>query len=85
MLERYYGAWLNKYHGDLGTAVRKLYDTQDLVQSAIGDAMRDVSKLRNEAAFFTWVTSIIRHKLANARRRVERERPLAEPRSGGDG
>lgn len=42
LLERYYNRWLGRYHADLGSTIRKLYDTQDLVQSAVGDAMRDI-------------------------------------------
>ncbi len=73
LVERYYETWIRKYHGRLGAAVRKIYDTEDLVQSAIGDAMRDIKGLRNEAVFFTWVTSIVRHKTALARRAGSRE------------
>ncbi len=73
LLERYYDLWLGKYHGDLGKTVHKLYDTQDLVQSAVVDAMKDLPQLENEAAFFSWVTSIIRHKVGLKRRRLARE------------
>lgn len=87
LVERYYERWIGKYHADLGSTIRKMYDTQDLVQSAVGDAMRDLPKLENEAAFFTWVTSIIRHKVAVKRRRLGRETPAdsrapAEDRDG---
>ncbi len=75
LLERYYERWVGKYHRDLGSTIRKLYDTQDVVQSAVGDALRDLPQLENEAAFFTWVTSIIRHKIATRRRRLGRETP----------
>ena len=75
LLERYYERWVGKYHRDLGSTIRKLYDTQDVVQSAVGDALRDLPQLENEAAFFTWVTSIIRHKIATRRRRLGREMP----------
>ena len=53
VLELYYDRWLRKYHGDLGSTVGRLYDTQDLVQSAVGDAIRDIPDLRSEAAFFS--------------------------------
>ncbi len=75
LLERYYERWVGKYHRDLGSTIRKLYDTQDVVQSAVGDALRDLPQLENEAAFFTWVTSIIHHKIATRRRRLGRETP----------
>ncbi len=35
--------------------------------------MRDIGSLRNEAVFFAWVTSIVRHKTALARRAGSRE------------
>lgn len=76
LLERYYDRWIRKYQGNLGPTVRKLYDTQDLVQSAVGDALRDISSLKSEAAFFAWVSAIIRHKLAMRRRELERESSL---------
>ncbi len=73
LIERFYKDWLNKFHGDLGTTIRRLYDTADLVQSALRDALRDIRSLRNEAVFYAWVTSIIRHKIANQRRRLRKE------------
>jgi RNA polymerase sigma factor (sigma-70 family) len=83
VLQRYYDRWLRKYHGDLGSTVRRLYDTQDIVQSAVGDALRDIPRLESEAAFFSWVTSIIRHKVAQRRRELKREAQLEEPGPGG--
>jgi len=77
LVERYYETWLRRYHGRLGTAVRRVYDTQDLVDSAIADAIRDLHSLRNEGVFFSWVTSIICHKMALARRGGAREIPTA--------
>jgi RNA polymerase sigma factor (sigma-70 family) len=72
VIERYYSCWLKKYHG-LSLAVRRGYDTEDLVQSAIVDVIEGLPKLRNEAAFFSWVTSIIRHKLAKKYRESLKE------------
>ena len=72
---RYHDHWLRKFHGNLGTTIRRLYDTEDLIQSAITDAMNDIGGLENEGAFYTWVTSIIRHKIAMRRRRLIREVP----------
>ncbi|MBI4601472.1 MAG: RNA polymerase sigma factor [Planctomycetes bacterium] len=73
LVERYYTLWLARYHRSLGSTIHKLYDTQDLVQSAVGDALRDLPQLENDGAFFTWVTSILRHKVALRRRQLRRE------------
>ena len=78
LVNRYYNGWLRKFHGRLDHAVRKLYDTQDLVQSAVADAMRDIPTLENEAAFFVWVNAIIRHKIGMRKRRLCRERSLSD-------
>ena len=67
--ERYYPLWMRKFHGKLGDDLRNVQETQDLVQSAMADAMADVGKLRNDAAFFAWVCTIIRHKLYAKRRK----------------
>ena len=58
--ERYYPLWMRKFHGKLGNDLRNVQETQDLVQSAMAEAMADVGKLRNDAAFFAWVCTIIR-------------------------
>ena len=76
LLGRYYKKWLRKYHGNLGAVVRKLYDTEDLVQSAIVEVMTELPRLEHERAFFTWVTSIIRHKHAKRYRRLKNETSL---------
>ena len=60
---------MRKFHGKLGNDLRNVQETQDLVQSAMADAMADVGKLRNDAAFFAWVCTIIRHKLYPKRRK----------------
>jgi RNA polymerase sigma factor (sigma-70 family) len=73
LIDRYYSSLVSRYHGDLGPAIRKLYDTRDLVQSAIGDALESIGDLQNDGAFFAWITSIIRFKIANVRRRLDRE------------
>ena len=67
--ERYYPLWMRKFHGKLGNDLRNVQETQDLVQSAMAEAMADVGKLRNDAAFFAWVCTIIRHKLYAKRRK----------------
>jgi RNA polymerase sigma factor (sigma-70 family) len=76
LIRRYYEDWVRRFHGDIGSTVRKLYDTHDLVQSAVADAIRGLPALRDEAVFSAWVTSIIRHKIAVGRRRLAREVPI---------
>ena len=76
LVDRFYHRWLRKFHGDLCTTIRKGYDTVDLVQSAIGNAIEKLPQLRNEGVFFCWVTHIIRHKIATKRRRLRHERAL---------
>lgn len=73
LIQRYYQDWLDRVHGDLGKTIRKLYDTVDVVQSAVADALEALPTLKNEGVFFTWVTSIIRHKIASRKRRLARE------------
>lgn len=72
LCRRYYPEWLRKYHGRLGNALRKVRDTQDLVQSAVAEALEHVGGLRNEAAFFAWVSAIIRRKIADCARDAAR-------------
>ena len=76
LLECYYERWLCQYHGQLGRSVRRLYETRDLIQSAVGEALEALPKLRNESAFYCWMTSIIRHKLAKTHRALHREKVL---------
>ncbi len=78
LLARYYERWVDRFHGELGTTLRAVDSTHDLVQSALVDAMRDIGGLRNEGAFFAWVTMIIKRKIAQKRRRVR-----SRPRRGG--
>ncbi|MBI4584540.1 MAG: hypothetical protein HY717_11030 [Planctomycetes bacterium] len=70
--KQYYPQWLKEFHGELGRGLRNLYETQDLVQSAISEALRDIGDLRNEAAFHSWVSAIIRRKIAEKRRHHNR-------------
>jgi DNA-directed RNA polymerase specialized sigma24 family protein len=73
LVDRYYDLWLNQYHGHLGPRMRRVCDTEDLVHSALADALEDIGGLRNESAFFVWVTTIIRHKLAGHYRKTRKE------------
>lgn len=70
LIDRYYDRWIRKFHGELGTTLRDVHSTEDIVQSALVEAMRNIGDLRNEGAFFAWVTLIIKHKIARKRRRV---------------
>ena len=63
LCRRYYPKWLDQFHGKLRPELRRLYDTQDLVQSAVREAVRDIQGLRKEGAFYAWVCAIIRHKI----------------------
>ena len=69
LCRRYYPKWLGKYHGRLGARLRRLGDTQDLIQSAVAEALEHIGTLRVEATFFAWVSTIIRRKLADYVRR----------------
>ncbi|MBN1421555.1 MAG: hypothetical protein JXP34_22470, partial [Planctomycetes bacterium] len=65
LCERYYPRWVRAVHGRMGREVRRLYDTPDIVQSAIAEALRDIGNLRSEGSFFSWVSAIIRRKIAD--------------------
>ena len=48
--------------------LRRLYQSQDIVQEAFATAMRKIESLENDASFYAWVRTIIRHKIAVKRR-----------------
>ncbi|MBN1419204.1 MAG: RNA polymerase sigma factor [Planctomycetes bacterium] len=73
LIERFWERWVSRYDRDLGTTIRRLYDAEDLVQSAVIEAARSIESLREEGAFYVWVTAIIRHKLARKRASVRGE------------
>ena len=75
LVDRFWDRWLAPYHHDLGTTIRRVYDAEDLVQSALLEAGQRIGSLRDEGAFFVWMTTIIRHKLARKRATARRERP----------
>lgn len=64
----FYPKWYRTLHGQLGADLHQLYDTEDIIHSALGDALSGISSLRSEAAFFVWISLIIRHKIAQKRR-----------------
>jgi len=63
--------------------LRRLYHSQDIVQDAFATAMRKIQTLENDASFYAWVRTIIRHKIAVKRRDELRDQPahegIAEP------
>lgn len=67
IVERYYPRWIERVRGRVGP--RRLYDTVDVVQSAIAQALENLDTLRNDGAFFAWVSTIIEHKRAEKWRR----------------
>src|SRR4029453_3057167 len=58
--------------------LRRLYHSQDIVQEAFATAMRKIESLDNDASFYAWVRTIIRHKIAVKRRDDLRDRPIVE-------
>ena len=82
LIARYYETWLKRHHKKLGAAIRRLCDTEDFVQSALGEVMVKLPRLRNEAAFFSWVTSIIRHKVARKYRELGTLRLISLEKAG---
>jgi RNA polymerase sigma factor (sigma-70 family) len=81
---RYYDDWLRLLHGKLGKLLRTLHDTEDILQSALADALRDIPNLRNEAAFFSWVSAIARRKIADKSRRLKKA-AIPQKLEAGDG
>jgi len=65
--------------------LRRVYHSQDIVQEAFATAMRKIQSLENDASFYAWVRTIIRHKIAVKRRDELRDLPptdgTAEPSS----
>jgi RNA polymerase sigma factor (sigma-70 family) len=55
--------------------LRRLYHSQDIVHEAFATAIRKIDSLENDAAFYAWVRTIIRHKIAVKRRGQLRETP----------
>ena len=76
---KYYPRWLARYHGQLGDTLRRLSDTEDLIQSAMAEAIKGIHNLREEAAFYAWVTAIIRRKIADRRQVADRLKPVSMP------
>lgn len=58
--------------------LRRLYHSQDIVHEAFATAIRKIDSLENDASFYAWVRTIIRHKIAVKRRDQLREKPMSE-------
>jgi len=65
---KYYPDWLKGLHGKLGQDLRYICQTEDILLSAIGEALGGIKDLREDSAFFAWVTAIARNKLLAVRR-----------------
>jgi len=75
LIKRFYDEWLDKFHSELGTTLKvRIGETADLVNSGLKDALKDLPSIRNEAVFFTWVSTIVKRKIAAWRRRVRKEK-----------
>jgi RNA polymerase sigma factor (sigma-70 family) len=70
LVERYYPLWMARARGKLKH--RRVNETADIVDSAIGEVLENFDKLRHEGAFFAWVAAIIKRKGAMADRRERR-------------
>jgi len=53
--------------------LRRLYNSQDIVHEAFATAIRRIDSLESDAAFYSWVRTIIRRKVAVKRRDELRE------------
>ena len=58
--------------------LRRIYHSQDIVHEAFATAIRRIDTLKNDAAFYAWVRTIIRHKIA-VKRRDELRDSLVRP------
>ena len=72
LFKRYYPRWKRQFHGRLGDRLKRVYDTEDLIQSALVDAFEHGHELRDETAFFSWVSAIVGRKLIDVARRERR-------------
>jgi RNA polymerase sigma factor (sigma-70 family) len=55
--------------------LRRVYHSQDIVHEAFATAIQKIDTLKNDAAFYAWVRTIIRHKIAVKRRDELRDLP----------
>ncbi len=54
--------------------LRRIYETEDIVQEAFMAAMEHLSRLECDAAFYAWVRTIMRRRISLNRRDVLRDR-----------
>jgi len=59
-------------------ALRRICETQDILQEAFAMAIEKIDCLENDAAFYAWVRTIIRRKISLKRRDDLRDRLGAE-------
>ncbi|MBI4605667.1 MAG: sigma-70 family RNA polymerase sigma factor [Planctomycetes bacterium] len=59
--------------------LRRIYETEDIVQEAFLAAMEHISRLENDAAFYAWVRTIIRRRISLKRRDTLRDRTDFDP------
>jgi RNA polymerase sigma factor (sigma-70 family) len=78
LIERYYPLWIERVHGKLGSALRREFDTEDIVQSAMLRVFRDVERLEHPSAFFVWVTVIIHRTIADKARKLKGRPPVEQ-------
>lgn len=54
--------------------LRRVYQTEDILQEAFLTAMQHISRLENDASFYAWIRTIIRRRIALNRRDTLRDR-----------
>jgi len=64
--------------------LRRVCETEDFVQEAFVQAMENVDRLENDAAFYAWVRTIIRRRISLHRRDDLRERDGLDPAQHAD-
>jgi len=76
LVEGYYSQWQRQLHKRLHGGTCRVYETQDLIQSAIREALERIGDLKSDAAFFSWVSAIARCKHAQRAREERRARTV---------
>jgi RNA polymerase sigma-70 factor (ECF subfamily) len=79
-----------RHHGDylFGFAMSRLADAhaaEDLVQETLLAALEHRDSFESRAQFRTWLVGILKHKIADQRRRAARGGPPAAPADAGTG
>jgi RNA polymerase sigma factor (sigma-70 family) len=76
IVRRYYPLWLRKFHGRLGRRLKRIADTQAMINLGIMDALRKLPELEHDAAFFSFVSVFIARRISQERRREARRQAL---------